>query len=125
MSLTIASSANILKVEPVPILKQIIDVGYDGNYHNAFQTGNGIILNEHGLLKNRGIKDEEAAEVLGSVSYTAPDGTPVHLRYIANEKGYIAQGTHVPVAPPIPRDILRALKWIAEHRKPLESVGKS
>lgn len=116
---TLTSSASISEIKPVSIVKQVIDVGFDGNYQNKFETGNGIILNEHGLLKNPGNKDAEAAEVLGSVSYIAPDGSSVLLRYIANENGFIAQGTHLPVAPPIPPAILRALEWIAAHPKPV------
>lgn len=101
-------------------MKQIIDVGSDGNYHNLYETGNGITLNEHGLLKNIGIKDAETAEVVGSVSYIAPDGTPIRLRYIANENGYIAEGPHLPVAPAVPKAIIRALEWIASHPKVIE-----
>lgn len=87
---------------------------------------------EHGVLKNAGVKDAEAEEVVGSVSYTAPDGTPVNLKYVANENGYVAEGPHLPVAPvdtntppPTPVAIARALEWIAAHPQPEDHVRKS
>lgn len=109
----------------IPILRQDADVSFDGSYHSSFETGNGIVVEEHGVLKNPGVKDAEAEEVVGSVSYTAPDGNLIQLRYIANENGYVAEGAHLPVAPvddgvaptppPIPAAIARALEYIAAH----------
>lgn len=122
LALLAFTSATIIPTnEPIPIVKQILDVGFDGNYHNFYKTGNGITVNEHGLLKNVGIKGAEASEVVGYVSYSAPDGTPIALRYIANENGYIAQGPHLPVAPAVPKAIIRALEWIASHPKDVEA----
>lgn len=120
--MAVASAASVAEKEPVPIVKQDTDVGFDGTYHSSFETGNGIVAEEHGVLKNPGVKDAEAEEVSGSVSYTAPDGTPISLRYFANENGYVAEGSHLPVAPvdtntppPTPVAIARALEWIAAH----------
>lgn len=123
MALASAASVSVSKDEPIPILRQDADVGFDGTYHNAFETGNGIVVEEHGVLKNAGVKDAEAEEVVGSVSYTAPDGTPISLKFVANENGYVAEGAHLPVAPaplPIPAAIARALEWIAAHPQPEE-----
>lgn len=127
--MAVASAASVAVNEPIPIVKQDTDVGFDGTYHSSFETANGIVAEEHGVLKNAGVKDAEAEEVVGSVSYTAPDGTPVHLKYIANENGYVAEGSHLPVAPvdtntppPTPVGIARALEWIAAHPQPVETV---
>lgn len=116
------TSAGTVPEKPIPILRQDSEVNFDGSYHSSFETGNGIVAEEKGVLKNAGIKDAEAEEVNGSISYTAPEGIPVHLKYIANENGYVAEGSHLPVAPvdnntppPIPPLIARALEWIAAH----------
>lgn len=118
--MALASAASITKEEVIPIVRQNLDVGFDGTYVNSFESGNGIVVEEHGVLKNAGVKDAEAQEVVGSVTYTAPDGTPVSLKYVANENGYHVEGSHLPVAPPVPAAIVRALEWIAAHPKPVE-----
>nr|CAI5833504.1 unnamed protein product [Callosobruchus analis] len=108
---------------PIPILHQEQEVEFDGTYHTSFETGNGIIAHEEGHLRNAGQKDEEAVEeVQGEVQYTAPDGTIIKLRYIANENGFQPEGDHLPKAPvdentppPVPPAIARALEYIAAH----------
>lgn len=116
--MAISSAAQLSGNEPVPILSQDQEVNFDGSYHSSYETGNGISAQEQGVLKNAGNPDAEAEEVQGSVQYTAPDGTPIQLQYIANENGFQPQGAHLPVAPtppPIPAAIARALEWIAAH----------
>ncbi|RVE40182.1 hypothetical protein evm_015168, partial [Chilo suppressalis] len=66
--------------------------------------------------------DNPALEVKGSYRYTADDGTPVEVSYIANEDGYQPQGSHLPVPPPIPVAIQRSLEYIAAH--PAEASAK-
>lgn len=123
--LAVASAATVSKDFESPILKFDSDVSFDGTYHTTWESGNGISMEQHGTLKNAGNKELEAEEVVGSYAYTAPDGTPISLRYIANEAGYVAEGDHLPVAPPTPAYIVRALDWIAAHpqtEKPLKSL---
>lgn len=113
--------------EPVPILSQNAEVNFDGSYQHNFEAGNGISAQEQGVLKNAGQKDAEAEEVQGSFKYTAPDGTPISISYVANENGFQPQGAHLPVAPtppPIPAAIARALDWIAAHPQPQEGSKK-
>lgn len=122
-----ASAAQLSGNEPIPIIAQDAEVNFDGSYHSNYETGNGISAQEQGVLKNAGQKDAEAEEVQGSFQYTAPDGTPIQLQYIANENGFQPQGNHLPVAPtppPVPAAILRALEWIAAHPQPEEKPGK-
>lgn len=90
----------------------------------SFETGNGIVAQEQGQLKNAG-SDNEAEEVQGSVQYTAPDGTPISLNYLANEDGFQPQGDHLPTPPPIPAAIQRALEWIAAHPEPEQGGASS
>lgn len=38
-------------------------------------------------------------------SYTAPDGTPVRVKFVADENGYQPQSDLLPVAPEFPHEI--------------------
>lgn len=107
--------------EPVPIVRAHAEVNHDGSWVNSYETGNGIVAEEQGVLKNAGT-DNEAQSVSGQFSYTAPDGTVVKMSYVADENGFVPQGDHLPVAPPVPDAILKALAWIAAHPQK-ETVG--
>lgn len=48
----------------------------------------------------------------GSYSYTSPEGEPVETRWFADETGFHAEGSHLPVAPPVPDAIQRAIEYI-------------
>ena len=119
-----AAAAQLTGNEKIPIISQDQEVNFDGSYRLSYETGNGIAAQEQGVLKNAGNPDAEVEEVQGSFQYTAPDGSPVALQYVANENGFQPQGSHLPVAPtppPIPPAIQKALEWIAAHPEPPES----
>ncbi|KAG5873321.1 hypothetical protein JTB14_037119 [Gonioctena quinquepunctata] len=102
--------------EPIAIVKyDNAGVNADGSYQWSLETANGISAQEQGQFKSSGTEGEGAEEVSGSFQYTAPDGTPIQLTYIANEKGFQPQGEHLPTPPPIPADIQKALDWIAAN----------
>lgn len=86
----------------------------------SYETGNGIVAQEEGYLKNAGNPEAEAQEVQGSYQYTADDGTPISVTYLANENGFQPQGEHLPTPPPIPPAIQRALDYIAANPQPEE-----
>lgn len=86
----------------------------------SYETANGIVAQEEGYLKNAGNPDAEAQEVQGSYQYTADDGTPIAVSYIANENGFQPQGEHLPTPPPVPPAIQRALDYIAANPQPEE-----
>ncbi|XP_059053500.1 larval cuticle protein LCP-17-like [Achroia grisella] len=97
-------------------LRQDADVLPD-SYNYAYETSNGISAQESGQLKNAG-REDAAIEVQGSNQYTAPDGTPIQITYVANEFGYQPQGAHLPTTPaplPIPDYIQRAIAYIAAN----------
>lgn len=121
--IAVASAASLSPDADAPILNQLSDISPDGSYQSSYETGNGISAQESGVLKSVG--QETAEEVSGSFKYSAPDGTPIQLTYIANENGFQPQGAHLPVAPapePIPAYIARALDWIAAHPYKEEAV---
>lgn len=99
----------------IPILaSNLYGPNPDGSYSYSYQTGNGIQAQEQGQLAQIS-KDEDAIQVQGSFSYTADDGSPIGLSYIADENGFQPKGDHLPIAPPVPDAILRALEYIAQH----------
>lgn len=69
-------------------------------------------------MKNAAGSNDATVEAQGGFQYTSPDGTPISLSYVANENGFQPQGAHLPVPPPIPDAIARALDWIAAHPEP-------
>lgn len=92
----------------------------DGSYQWSYETENGIQAQEQGELRTfarSADSESEGAAVVaqGGFSYTADDGTPISLTYVADENGFQPQGAHLPVAPPVPEGILKALEWIANH----------
>ncbi|XP_017781199.1 PREDICTED: cuticle protein CP14.6-like [Nicrophorus vespilloides] len=102
----------------VQILRQEADVGFDGTYKHAFETSDGIAVEEHGVLKNAG-SENAAVEATGSYEFTAPDGIKYALHYVADENGFQPQADFLPTPPPIPAAIQRALDYIASHPQPL------
>lgn len=69
-------------------------------------------------MKNFGNPQAEAMEARGGFRYTAPDGSPIAVTYIANENGFQPSGSHLPTPPPIPPAIQRALAFIAANPNP-------
>lgn len=99
----------------IPILRQTADgPNPDGSYSYSFETSNGIKTEGQGQLKNIGT-ETEALTTRGGYSWIAPDGTPISISYVADEFGFRPIGNVLPVAPPVPEAISRALEWIATH----------
>lgn len=92
---------------------------------SSFETGNGIQAQEEGQLKNAGNEETEALEVQGSYQYTADDGTPIAVSYIANENGFQPQGEHLPTPPPIPAAIQKSLDFLAANPEQPEQEAAS
>ncbi|KAH0561699.1 endocuticle structural glycoprotein SgAbd-3-like [Cotesia glomerata] len=95
------------------IVSQQLEVGFDGNYVNNFETSNGISHQETGQPKQ--VDNENPVVAQGSEGWSAPDGQQISLTWTADENGFQAQGSHIPTAPPIPPEIQRALEWNAAH----------
>ncbi|KAK2579011.1 hypothetical protein KPH14_002806 [Odynerus spinipes] len=126
LSLVAAVAMAAAPEEPIAIISQTQDISPDGSFYGKFETANGITVEEQGSLKNAGTENE-AEEVHGSASWTAPDGTKVNLGWLANENGATFEGSHLPTPPPtepIPLAIQRALDWIATHPNQEDSKNK-
>ncbi|XP_063857076.1 cuticle protein AMP1A-like [Scylla paramamosain] len=112
--------------EYIPILKDNRVQEDDGRYNLDVETGNGILLSQSGAPDG----PEGAVIKAGEYSYTAPDGTHVHVKFVADENGYQPQSDLLPVAPefphPIPQFVLDQIAKAAEEdatRRPIkESV---
>lgn len=80
---------------------------------NRYETGNNIIAEETGFLKD--INEEHPNGVLvqhGQYTYTAPDGQIVNVQYTADENGFHATGDHIPTPPPVSPEIQKGLDQI-------------
>ncbi|XP_039294333.1 endocuticle structural glycoprotein ABD-4-like isoform X2 [Nilaparvata lugens] len=96
----------------IAIVRQAQDgPNYDGRFNYQYETENGIQTSASGDLKNAGTPDE-ALVIQGSYSYTAPDGTPIQVTYVADETGFHAEGAHLPTPPPIPEAIAKSLEYL-------------
>nr|XP_027239229.1 cuticle protein AM/CP1114-like [Penaeus vannamei] len=98
--------------DEIAILRDDRVIEDDGRYNFDAETANGIVFSESGSP----VGDEGAINSAGSFSYTAPDGTDVHLQYVADEK-IPAQGpTLAPEFPhPIPQFVLDQIAFAAEE----------
>lgn len=76
-----------------------------------YQTENGIVAQAQGTVKNAGT-EAEAQVIEGSYAYTADDGTPVEVKYYADETGYHAAGN---VIPTVPAEIVKSLEYNAAN----------
>ncbi|XP_037780465.1 cuticle protein AMP1A-like [Penaeus monodon] len=103
------------EVEFVPILRDDRVQEDDGTYSLDFEAGNGIRVSQSGSPDG----DEDAVIMAGEYSYTAPDGTPVVVKYVADENGFQPQSDLLPVAPefphPIPQFVLDQIAFAAEE----------
>lgn len=78
----------------VPITSESNELNPDGSFSYSYSTGDGQQAQAQGYLKNAGNKEAEAEVIQGSYSYTAPDGTPITVNWIADENGFRAEGIY-------------------------------
>ncbi|XP_047470128.1 endocuticle structural glycoprotein SgAbd-2-like [Penaeus chinensis] len=101
-------------VEVVPIVKDERVTNEDGSYTVDVETGNGIIASEAGTLNSEG-----DIIMTGQYSYTAPDGSVIEVKFVADENGFQAESDALPVAPEFPHEIpefvLRQIEFAAEE----------
>lgn len=106
---------------PVPIIAQSQNVDPDGSFQWSYQSGDGTFqeqVGRHVLLRS----GEDAESVQGSASWVDPDGNPHEISYVADEEGYRPKSADLPVGPPLPPLIAKALQWIRDHPSPARTV---
>jgi len=102
----------------IPIIRFDKEQGDDGSYKAAWETGNNIIAEEEGYLKNLGPNPDVAGEQLnaqvqqGSYSYTSPEGQLITVHYTADETGFHPVGDHLPTPPPVSPEVQKGLDLI-------------
>jgi len=63
----------------------------------------GTEIEQSGYTKSNPNADGEFPTIQvieGYYAYTADDGTPIRIQYVADENGYQPQGDHLPTPPP-------------------------
>ncbi|XP_064093985.1 cuticle protein AMP1A-like [Macrobrachium nipponense] len=101
--------------EEVAILRDERVHEEDGRYNFDFEAENGIKVSQAGSPDG----DDGAVVKAGEYSYTAPDGTEVEVKFVADENGFQPQSDLLPVAPefphPIPQFVLDQIAFAAEE----------
>lgn len=85
----------------IPILSQSQVNHPSGAYQLQYQSGDGQAFSEKADVKRNFENDGDVLVKSGYFAYTAPDGTPISLSYVADENGFRASGSHIP-QPPAP-----------------------
>jgi len=95
---------------PVAIVSSRSEMNLDGSYSFAFETEDGVKVEESGSQKQVGETAEDVGTVSqGSYSYTGPDGVVVTVNWVADENGFQATGDHLPTPPPMPEHVVKLL----------------
>ncbi|XP_069974832.1 larval cuticle protein LCP-17-like [Penaeus vannamei] len=101
LALVLVSSASLLAAAdksygaPIPILNDDRTQDAYGGYSFDFESGNSIVRKESG-------KESDGQAKEGSWRYTSPEGVPVEIVFVADQRGYRPQGAVLPVAHPLP-----------------------
>lgn len=82
-------------------------------FFHRYETGNGIQAEESGYVQPAQDPNQLTLNVQGGYSYTAPDGTPISVKYVAGPQGFVPVGTHIPTPPPLPPAIAKLLEFLA------------
>lgn len=74
----------------MPITAYQNELNYDGSFSYGYSSADGTTAQAQGFVKNLGLGEAVEAQVVqGSYSYTSPEGTPITVRYIADENGLL------------------------------------
>lgn len=95
---TASPASRIIEKEekPVQVLRQDYEVNSDGSFVNNYETEDGTIVQQRGLIKNLGDEEKQALEIRGSYQYVGDDGYVYKVNYVANEDGFQPEGDHLP-----------------------------
>lgn len=88
--------------EQVPLIQDNFTRDDHGQYSYNFLTGDGVARTEQGSLVPNADRTGNVLVQKGGYRYYLPTGELVEVNYIADENGFRATGTHIPVAPAVP-----------------------
>nr|XP_026493080.1 uncharacterized protein LOC113398525 [Vanessa tameamea] len=101
----------------IPILRLSNEMDLDGSFSYEALGADQTHYVQHSRMENMGT-DKEEQVVEGSYSYVGDDGRTYTVHYVADSNGYRATGDHLPVPPPVPEIIQRAVQYnLAEEAK--------
>ncbi|KAI5697406.1 hypothetical protein M8J76_016754 [Diaphorina citri] len=83
----------------IPILSKSEVRRPDGTFDLKYQSADGQDFAEKAVVQRSQDNTGDVLVKSGHYAYTAPDGTPIAVSYIADEFGFRATGSHIPVAP--------------------------
>ena len=84
-----------------------------GNFKWLSETSDGTRIEQSGYIKNPGAPQDETIQVIqGAYSHYSPEGELYQVQYVADENGFVPQGSHLPTPPPIPEAIQKSLDII-------------
>ena len=93
-------------------------------FNVSYESSDGIKVQSSGSQKQIGPKPENVGTVSrGSYSYTAPDGTPITVDWVADENGFQPTGKHLPTPPPMPEHVVKMLADL--KKKEQQSSGSA
>ncbi|XP_052742333.1 uncharacterized protein LOC112048063 [Bicyclus anynana] len=101
----------------IPILRLSNEMDLDGSFSYEALGADQTHYVQHSRMENMG-SDKEEQVVEGSYSYIGDDGRTYTVHYVADSNGFRATGDHLPVPPPVPEIIQRAVQYnLAEEAK--------
>nr|XP_034833603.1 uncharacterized protein LOC117990249 [Maniola hyperantus] len=101
----------------IPILRLSNEMDLDGSFSYEALGADQTHYVQHSRMENMG-SDKEEQVVEGSYSYVGDNGRTYTVHYVADSNGFRATGDHLPVPPPIPEIIQRAVQYnLAEEAK--------
>lgn len=81
--------------EPIPIIRQEQEVNPDGTYRWNYETGNGIVAEEQGFLKNAGSEQEAQVRNLWFVVIGKVIKLRMQIKVICKQNHFLTQ--NVPI----------------------------
>ncbi|CAB3221369.1 unnamed protein product [Arctia plantaginis] len=106
VALVVVAVAVAAPTEPTKIVRSEFDQSPEGGYNLYFETDDGTIRQEKGLVKQVLDEDKKSRDVIvvsGSYSYINDQGKQELINYQADEEGFKAQGDSIPKAPVVRR----------------------
>ena len=78
------------------IIRQDYQLNEDGSFQSDVETSNNIVSTRTGQSQPGNEPETGSYTMSGEYSYTAPDGTPIRVTWVADEAGYRAESDSIP-----------------------------